>query len=149
MRCRPPDSGSSIAALTFVDGRLPGMMSMAGSNDHRTFAQASAGEYYGKFAVTLVDATGNPSTTVVLWANFFGNIAGGNPSPLANQQATLVHEFIHASLKMGKDNDHSDIFRRFGIAIASNQSEGDAIQNWIQADCPTPPTGRRRGVRNR
>lgn len=88
---------------------------------------------------------------VVLWANFFGNVAGGNPSPLADQQATLIHELIHASLKMGKGNDHADIFKRFGIAIAPNQSEGDAgdaIQNWIQADCPTPPTAGRGERRN-
>jgi hypothetical protein len=123
----------AINQLTFVDGRQPGRMDMAGGPNLLSFA-----EYHSMnlsvTATTLLGSGGRPSNTIVLWHDFFGNVAGGYPNPLSNQYATLIHEYIHAVFKLGQPS-HSDILRSFRISVREGENVSGAIERWIKNDC--------------
>ena len=82
----------------------------------------------------LSNSAGNMSATVVLFVNFFGNVAGGNPTPLNQQDVTLIHEFIHSKFNLGGE-DHTGILKKFHITRAKGQSSSDALDDWISHDC--------------
>ena len=75
----------------------------------------------------------NRAPTVVLWADFFGNLAGGHPTPLAEQEVTLIHEFIHSYYNISGPD--SGITSKFKIGVKTGQSFADAVDAWIRNNC--------------
>lgn len=118
--------------MVFYDGRLPGMMSFAGGTgvwdeiSFDTYFKARGGSV---FATTLNDQSGNPSSSVVLWSNFFG---GQQPNSLSSQRVTLVHEFAHSFLRIA---DHGDLIRALGITRSHNQPDATAALDQALGDC--------------
>jgi hypothetical protein len=119
-------------SMTFHDGRLPGLMSLAGGHggySDMTFAQYHQGSLSAA-ATTLLDSSNRPSRHVVLWHDFFG---GQLPMPIANQRITLVHEFAHSYFRLGR-LDHSDLTQRLGTTVRPGQSHTSALDQWLE-DC--------------
>ena len=123
-----------VDKMTFLDGRGPGKISAGGGADTSSFADYHA-SHLDNWANTLTDQKGSVSKKVVLWHNFFGNVAGGYPTNLLDQEVTLVHEFIHSFFNIvGSD---TGITGKFGISVQGSY-ESDfsrAVDDWIMHDC--------------
>ena len=125
------------AGMTFVDGRRPGDMNMAGDrNNNQAFATYHA-RYPSVRATTLLGRNGAASKTVVLWSDFFGppNLSVALHSRMAEEQMqTLIHEFIHSRFNLTSDY-HWDVVARFSITVKALESPTDAIDQWITGNC--------------
>jgi RHS repeat-associated protein len=111
-----------VQGMTFMDGRLPGSMGAAGAPTSQTFAQYSAAVPVAD-ATVLNNANVVPSSTVVLWGNFFNEGA-------FDQEVTLIHEFMHSFYQTA---DHGQLAAKFGISPGNDASA--AIDSWIAKDC--------------
>jgi RHS repeat-associated protein len=120
--------------LTFYDGRTDtGTLGLAGAKDGTTFAQYHS-QHLSTFATTLLDKNNHPSYTVVLWADFFGNVAQGFPTSPEEQEQTLWHELAHAYSGL----DDQAAVEKFKINTNGFSSYSAAFDNWLKKDCPKP-----------
>jgi RHS repeat-associated protein len=125
---------SYVDQMKFLDGAGPGSMGLAGDQGNSaSFAQYHA-NYPSVVATTLLTSAGKASNIVVLWADFFGNVAGGHPTSTDDQQGTLIHEFIHSYFNL-TDPSHSDVVDKFHIQLGAGESDTQAIDRWISQDC--------------
>ncbi|MCZ2155772.1 MAG: hypothetical protein LC114_18045 [Bryobacterales bacterium] len=125
-----------VSSITFIDGRGEGNMGLAGAPNNTTFAEYHT-QYPSVVATTLLTRGRGGltvSTTVVLWSDFFGAVDRGFPRLRADQDATLVHEFIH--IEWGRRlASHEEFLSKFGISRMDNEMNQDAIARWIPDDC--------------
>jgi uncharacterized protein RhaS with RHS repeats len=124
---------SYAKSMTFLDGRGQGSMNAAGSSNKLTFEEYHS-LWPSAMATTLKTSRGRASKTVVLWHDFFGNVTGGYPTVLIQQQNALVEEAFHSMFNLTRA-DHSDFINKFGIKVRGTETSAEAIQRWISNGC--------------
>ena len=118
---------NAAQSMVFWDGRQSGNMALAGDlTNTQSFATYHA-QYPSATATTLLNIYGQASNSVVLWADFFAESQ-------ADQNVTLMHEFIHSFFNLTA-GDHSDIVSKFKITVNPGETDSAAVDRWIKNDC--------------
>ncbi|WP_394766733.1 RHS repeat-associated core domain-containing protein [uncultured Paludibaculum sp.] len=127
---------SKAGSITYYDGRSDkGMMDKLGGGPHMTFADYHAARPSAA-ATTLLNRNNTASANVVLWADFFGAVNTGNPTPYWEQQNLLWHEAVHALTGLTDDQ----LVSKFGISTKGYLTTSAAFNDWLtKKDCGGKP----------
>jgi hypothetical protein len=122
--------GNAVNRVTFHEGTDDKTMGLAGSSDRTSF-----GEFHANFpsvaASVLQDRSGRTTYNVVLWADFYGDVSHGNPTPYDEQERLLVHELVH--IFTGKSDLQA--VRAFSINVKAQENSSQAFDRWLRQDC--------------
>jgi RHS repeat-associated protein len=123
--------GNVVNRITFHDGTDDKNVGLAGSRDKTPFATFHA-NFPSVAASVLEDRNGRTTYNVVLWADFYGDVAHGNPTPYDEQERLLVHELVH--IFTGKNDQRAVL--DYGIEMKTGEmNASQAFDRWLRQNC--------------
>lgn len=122
--------GNKVNDVTFYDGTEDRMMNFLGGGLNVSFAMYHS--MYPSVAASVLLGKGNKITpNVVLWADFYGAVDRGNPTPRSDQAWTLAHEIVH--IYTGLSDDAAVSKWKIDVHVGENASQ--AFDRWLHNNC--------------